>query len=415
MPNEDNIDASSAESKQDSPSPHSTVERQRLQRERDLSELDSLHEKRELAALKKLEIAELASNKRFAGRVIIFCTLVTVFVCVAQLAIVLKQLIIDVLLALTLASAMAPMAEIAEKKKVPRAVTVAIIYVLVVAFYAGIGYLVYKPFREQVIVFIDQLPHYVDQIHEYYLRALDLAGDSATLFKIEPSSLKAAGTSVFLKTITATGAVFEIILNTILVLFLSAFFVVDAKDIWNRLLKWVPLKHRPRAAAMIAPLESRMGGYVRGQLLVCTAVAIFFSVGFTLIGVKYGLVLGLLAGLLNLIPFVGSMLATVIALFIATTQSVQVFVLTLLLFVVEQAIESNLIVPHLLGKQVELHPLVVMFAILIGATIAGAAGAIVAVPTTAVALYVAQEFLLAPDEALAEDDAEAKAASTKAS
>ncbi len=413
MPNEDNIDASGAESENDTP--NSAQSARPLQKERELSELDALLEKQELADLKKLEIAELASNKRFAGRVIIFCTLVTVFVCLAQLAVVLKQLIIDVLLALTLASAMAPMAEIAERKKIPRAATVAIIYVLVVAFYAGIGFLVYKPFREQVIVFIDQLPHYVDQIHNYYLKALDLAGDSATLFKIEPSSLKAAGTSVFLKTITATGAVFEIVLNTILVLFLSAFFVVDAKDIWTGLLKWVPQKHRSRAAAMITPLESRMGGYVRGQILVCTAVAIFFSIGFTVIGVKYGLVLGLLAGLLNLIPFVGSMLATVIALFIATTQSVQIFVLTLLLFVVEQAIESNFIVPHLLGKQVELHPLVVMFAILIGATIAGAAGAIVAVPTTAVALYVAQEFLVTPDEHLAEAATEAKTTTTTAS
>ena len=362
------------------------------------SELDALLEKEEHQQVKKIEIAETANNKRFAGRVIIFCIIVTAFVCVIDLALHLKQLILDVLLALTLASAMAPMAEKAEKRGVPRAATVAVIYILVIAFYASLGMLVYKPFREQVGVFIEQVPHYIDQIHDYYLKALDLAGDSATLLKIEPASLKAAGTSVFMKTITATASLFEIIINTILVLFLSAFFVVDAKAIWAGLLKWIPTKHRARAASLIVPLENRMGGYVRGQILVCTAVAIFFAVGFTLIGVKYGLVLGLIAGLLNLIPFVGSMIATLIALFIASNQSVTTLGLTLVLFVIEQGIESNFIVPQLLGKQVELHPLVVLFAILIGATIAGAAGAVVAVPTTAVAIYVAQEFLIAPDE-----------------
>lgn len=366
--------------------------------ETEKSELDLLLDQQELQNLKKTEIAALASNKRFSARVIIFCTIVTAFICMVELAMVLKQLILDVLLALTLASAMAPMAEQAEKKGLPRPATVALIFVLVIAFYAGIAFLVFKPFKEQITVFIEQLPHYSDQIHEYYLKALDLAGDQATLLKIEPSSLKAAGTGVFLKTLTATASLFEVIINTILVLFLSAFFVVDAKGIWAGLLKWVPAKQRTKAASLIAPLENRMGGYVRGQILVCTAVAIFFAVGFTLIGVKYGLVLGLIAGLLNLIPFVGSMVATLIALFIAANQSVTTFVLTLVLFLVEQAIESNFIVPHLLGKQVELHPLVVMFSILIGATVAGAAGAIVAVPTVAVSLYLAQEFLLTPEE-----------------
>jgi predicted PurR-regulated permease PerM len=397
LANEDSIDKEGDKQPVDkSPTQAGATDSQ--QKKEEVSELDSLLDKQEIQNLKKLEIAELASNKRFAGRVIIFCTIVVAFICIVELAMVLKQLIIDVLLALTLASAMAPMAEIGEKRGVPRAATVAVIYVVVIAFYASLGLLVSKPFKEQVIVFVDQVPNYIDQIHGYYLKALDLAGDSATLLKIEPSSLKAAGTSVFLKTITATATLFEIIVNTILVLFLSAFFVVDAKDIWAGLLKWVPSKHRAKAGSLIQPLENRMGGYVRGQILVCTAVAIFFAVGFTLIGVKYGLVLGLIAGLLNLIPFVGSMIATLIALFIAANQSVTTFVLTLVLFLIEQAVESNFIVPHLLGKQVELHPLIVLFSILIGATIAGAAGAVVAVPTIAVMLYLTREFLITPDD-----------------
>ena len=356
--------------------------------------------------------AENKSNKRFCLRVLLFCWIVGLFVAGVFLAMALKSLIIDLLLALTLASAMSPIADWAEKKRIPRGVTVALVYIAVICFYAGLGALVWKPFKEQITLFIDHIPEHVETIRLAYANLLDFAGDSAQYLKVEPGSLKSAGMKVFTSTLSATPILFDIVINTILVLFLSAFFVVDSKGIWTGLLRWVPLEHRARIASMIVPLSARMGGYVRGQLLVSTCVAIIFAVGFTIIGVRYGLVLGLMAGLLNLIPFVGSMTATLVALFIAANQSMLTFGLTIGLFLLEQGLESNFITPHLLGKQVDMHPLVVLFAILIGATIASAAGAVVGVPTTAAIIYIAQEFLMPKDPPAVEATPSAPASNT---
>lgn len=340
--------------------------------------------------------AETESLKRFSARIFLFCTIVTGFIAAVHLAISLKILILDVLLALTFASAMTPLALWGDKYKIPRPLIVIATYLTVAAFYIGVGFLIYKPFREQIDHLIEQAPIYAEQIRHLYAEILDFAGDGAQYMKVEPGTLRAAALKLVTQTMSATAGILEFLVNAILVLFLSAFLLVESDNICTALLRWIPRENRAKAASLIMPLANRMGGYVRGQMLVSTAVAAFFATGFTLIGVKYGLVLGLLAGILNLIPFVGSMIATGLALFIAADQSMTTFALTLGLFIVEQGIESNFIVPYLLGGQVEMHPLVVLFAILTGATIAGAPGAIVAVPTVAAILLLAQEFILNP-------------------
>ena len=135
---------------------------------------------------------------------------------------------------------------------------------------------------------------------------------------------------------------------------------------------------------------------MRGQILVSLAVSSFLAVGLTLLGVQYSLVLGVLAGLLNLMPFVGSMLTAAFSILVASNQSLVLGALTLGLFALEQWFESNVIVPQLLGKQVELHPILVLFAILIGATLMGLPGALIAVPVTSAGIFLAQEFYLKP-------------------
>ncbi|MCA9818677.1 MAG: AI-2E family transporter, partial [Cyanobacteria bacterium HKST-UBA01] len=182
----------------------------------------------------------------------------------------------------------------------------------------------------------------------------------------------------------------------VLVTFLTAYFVIEAPHIWPRLLRWVPHEHRDRIAATIKPLESRLGGYVRGQILVSLAVGTFIGIGLKVLGVHHALILAVLAGLLNLVPFVGSLLTAVLAILVAFNQSLTLAICTVILYMVEQWFESNFIVPQLLGTQVELHPLVVLFSILIGASLMGLAGALIAVPIATATMYIAEEFYLKP-------------------
>ncbi len=337
----------------------------------------------------------------------------------------LRIVIIDVLLAVIIAAAIAPVADKAEIKKIPRTATVAAVYIVVTLFYAGVGLALSKPLREQADLFKQHLPRYHQQVNDVYEQLKERSDEWANQYagvdlfedeapqpaasmqappepqpkprKLEPGKLQDVATRIARETLSITAGLFGALLNAVLVLFLAAYFVVEAKVIWNALLQWVPPDKRERARGLIDPLGYRMGGYVRGQVLVSTAVAAVFAVGFTVINLQYSFVLAIMAGLFNLIPFVGSMLITVLAVLIAANTGGPILIaLTLVVFACEQFLESNFIVPHLLGKQVDMHPLLVLLAILVGGTLAGALGAIVAVPVTSALLYLAQEFYVKP-------------------
>jgi len=318
------------------------------------------------------------------------------------LAFELRVLIVDLLMALTLASAIAPVSEWGEKRGTPRIVTVIGLYAAMALIYAAVAVFLAPVIWEQAVQLFQHLPHYMSGLLDWYQQLIVMAGEQAEAVKLDMSNVQPAVLKLIRQTLDLTAGLLGLILNGILVLFLTAYFVVEAKTIWPALLRWVPPEHRLRAESLIVPLENRLGGYVRGQLLVSLAVSAFLCVGLTLLGIKYSLVLGVLAGLLNLMPFVGSMLTATFSVLVAANQSLLLGALTVGLFAVEQWFESNLIVPHLLGSQVELHPVVVLFAILVGATIMGVLGALVAVPVASAILLLAEEFYVKPLNARAE-------------
>lgn len=307
----------------------------------------------------------------------------------------LRSLLLTLVFALTLASAIAPLAEKLEKYRVPRLATVIGVYIVVGLVYAFAAVSLFPPLKEQTVNLIQHIPSYFQGLNDWYDKLRLSLGDTTI-----PSGPKHLETPDFgtlalklgRQTLDVTSDLLGGVVNAIVVLFLTAYFVIEAETIWAKLLLWLPAEWRPRAASLIKPLEGRLGGYVRGQMLVSLAVALVLGTGLSLLGVKYSLVLGVMAGLLNLVPFVGSILTAVFATLIAANQSLALGGLTVLLFGIEQWLESNVIVPQLLGKQVELHPLIVLFSILIGATVLGLAGALVAVPLATAIVFLAQEF-----------------------
>lgn len=307
----------------------------------------------------------------------------------------LRSLLLTLVFALTLASAIAPLAEKLETFRVPRLATIVGVYIVVGLIYAFAAVSLFPPLKEQSINLIQHIPGYFQGLNDWYDKVRLLLGDTtipAGPRHLETPDFGTLALKLGRQTLDVTSDLVGGVVNVIVVLFLTAYFVIEAEMIWTKLLLWLPADWRPRAASLIKPLEGRLGGYVRGQMLVSLAVALVLGTGLTLLKVKYSLVLGVMAGLLNLVPFVGSILTAVFATLIAANQSLTLGGLTILLFAVEQWLESNVIVPQLLGKQVELHPLIVLFSILIGATVLGLAGAIVAVPLATAIVFLAQEF-----------------------
>ncbi len=322
----------------------------------------------------------------------------------------LKALIACLILAATLSSAIAPVAELAQKKKIPRIVTILALYLIAAISYSFIGSLLIPAIHEQWQKFNENLPAYVFGIDQWYQHALNLAGNKADALVFSVEDMRTLVLKLLRQTLDMSAGVFGLILNSILILFLAAYFVVEADKIWATILKWLPQKAAIRIAPLIVPLTIRMGGYVRGQLLAMLAVGLFLAVGFTILGVKYALLLAVLGGILNLVPYIGSITATVCAVIVAFNQTPLLAGAVLLFYSFEQWSESSFIIPILLGKQVALHPLIILFAILCGATVMGIPGVLISVPVTSAAIFLAEEFYVK-----AKDNANAHSATSEIS
>lgn len=309
---------------------------------------------------------------------------------------VMRGLIVNLLIAITLASGITPLAEWAEKRNVPRIITVILLYIGFAGAYAALAYFLAPALWEQAAHLYENLPHQMSGLTTWYNQLLAMTGQTPDALSLEWTDFRDPVLKMIKQTLNLTAGLVGLMLSGILVLFLTAYFVVEADSIWKNLLQWIPKRKRERVASLIVPLGHTMGGYVRGQILVSICVGLFLGTGLTILGVHYSLVLGALAGVLNLMPFVGSMLTAAFAVVVAFNQDPMLGLMTIGLFMLEQWVESNIIVPQLLGKCVDVHPVVILFAILIGATLMGVMGALVAVPVVAAGLFLADEFYVKP-------------------
>ena len=127
-----------------------------------------------------------------------------------------------------------------------------------------------------------------------------------------------------------------------------------------------------------------LSGYLRGQLLLCLVVGVLATVGLALLGVPFFAVLGLIAGIFEILPFVGPIIGMVPAVLVAVIERPILGLWTLLLFIAIQQVENTVLVPRISGKAVELHPALIVLVLIIGSQVAGLTGAILAVPVTAI-------------------------------
>src|SRR5699024_10138799 len=142
----------------------------------------------------------------------------------------------------------------------------------------------------------------------------------------------------------------------------------------------VPTRARPVMVRFLQESSNQVGSYVRGELLVAISVAIMFYIGYLIIGLDYALILSITAGLLNLITYLGSIMASIPALILVSFISHLQLVNVITVIIIEQTLAGRVISPQILGNQLEIHPLVILFILLFAGSLFGFMGLILAVP-----------------------------------
>lgn len=187
---------------------------------------------------------------------------------------------------------------------------------------------------------------------------------------------------------SVVSSIFGGIAGFVVVLVLALYVIIEDSAIKKVFHHWVPKEYQEFATRLVWLVMQKLGSWMRGQLLLCFIIGAVSLLAFALLGVPYALLLAVLSGLFEFVPYIGPILAGIPATIIAFTVSPALGLATLGALVVIQQLENNLIVPKVMQKTVGLNPIVSIIAFLIGAKLFGVVGAIVSIPV-AIAIEVA--------------------------
>lgn len=303
----------------------------------------------------------------------------------------------DVLLmligAVVIAFAIEPLAHKLRAYGVPRGVSVVIVYLAFLGILAGAVTLILPILAEQTIQLSSQLPEVVLGLEERIGRipGVDFEAIGPQLQQGLSSigdNLANVGTAVFQQTRTIfSGAL------SLLLVFIIAFYLVIEEDALKKMFRFIiPSRHMAYVELMLDRIQIKLGRWVLAQLFLGLVIGLCVGVGLWLIGVKYALALGLLAGLLEVFPVIGPMIAGIFGTVIALSQSFTLGLLALVLYVIIQQAENHILIPNIMRKATGLNPLVTLIAVLLGGRLAGLVGVILSVPVATIISIILADF-----------------------
>lgn len=308
-----------------------------------------------------------------------------------------SSILLPFLVGLAVAYLLDPLADRLEALHVPRALAALAVLLGFLGVIVGIILLIAPILGEQLTGIAHALPRYVAELRPFLLRLLRQASSAA-----QAKDLMAQASSRFVEFLSARGGALLseglAIFNTLTLMLVSPVVAFYMLRDWDKMLatldRWLPHRAAPTIRTLLSECDAALSGFVRGQTLVCIALGFMYAIGWSLVGLQYGLLLGLIVGLLGFVPTAGPTFGVIVALIVAIgqwgTSELNHIGLVFLVFVVAQAIEQVYLTPKLIGEKIGLHPVWVLFAIFVGGALLGLPGVFIAVPSAAVIAVLAR-------------------------
>jgi len=280
-------------------------------------------------------------------------------------------------------------------RRISRTLAIFLIVLLVLGAMAGIGAVVIPRITAEVTELGDQLPKYGTEIRKAYDRLVawvgrygfSLSREEIQRWFVEqlPAFGEIAGTRLKSALLGLTSGLASL-LNLLMIPFVTFYVLLDYERIKQALRSLLPRRYVEPMGELVGRVDEVLGQYVRGQLLVCAFIAALTSLGLAVSGIRYAVILGIMAGLSNLVPYVGLAVSLGITSLVVLLDAAPFYDLikVVVVFVVVQSIEGNFLSPRVVGQRVGLHPAWVMFALVASAHFWGFVGMLVAIPLAAV-------------------------------
>jgi predicted PurR-regulated permease PerM len=309
----------------------------------------------------------------------------------------LSPILLPFIAGLVLAYFLDPVADALERVGLPRLVATATILVLSILLLVFIGLLIVPILGDQIVKFAGDLPSLLQSLLARFNEVApqwikDAIAKSGTDIQGSISDIagKAAGwTATLLASVWSGGMAIVNILSLMVVTPIVAFYLLAD---WDRLVakvdSWLPRDHAVEIRTIFADIDAALAGFIRGQGTVCLLLGVFYALALTIAGLKFGLVIGLAAGLMSFIPFVGALVGGLMAIGVGLVQfwpDLSSILIIIGIFAAGQFLEGNFLSPKLVGSSIGLHPVWLMFALFAFGYVFGFVGLLLAVPLAAAA------------------------------
>lgn len=304
-----------------------------------------------------------------------------------------KAVLAPFIIAMIISYVLNPVVNLLNARKVPRPIAVLLIYAVFIASLTVI-------LMNFIPMFMRQLKELNEHLPELGLKAQFMInsfnrnellppsvreGLNEALFKLEASFSE--GITSFVNDI---GSTINMMFVAFIIPFLVFYMLKDFKLIERTTLTFVPKKHRREMIRLFLDIDDALGNYIRGQFIVCLIVGTLAYIGYWLVGMPYPLLLASIVAVFNIIPYLGPFFGAAPALIMASTISWKMVLLVAAVNLVVQILEGNVISPQVVGRSLHMHPLMIIFALLVGGEFAGVIGLILAVPFFAVMKVIYQ-------------------------
>ena len=290
---------------------------------------------------------------------------------------------------------MNPLVDILEKKlKVPRVLTIVVLFIIVIAILIWIINTLIPIAQGQINALIKNWPHIWNDSTNAVQEALrdprlhSVKSNLQSMVDNAQKTLFRSGQDAFnttLGNITSAVNIITMVGMTLLTApFILFFMLKDGHQLRPYITKFAPQRWQESFSKLLYDINYALASYIRGQITVAFWVGVMFSIGYTVVGLPYGLALAILAGFMNLIPYFGTFIAVIPALAISIMSSTSMLIKVLVVFMIEQTIESRLISPLVMGNKLEMHPITTILVLIGASSVWGLWGVIFGIPIYAI-------------------------------
>ncbi|TCS83810.1 putative PurR-regulated permease PerM [Tepidibacillus fermentans] len=314
-----------------------------------------------------------------------------------QILFFIKNLFLPFFIALIISYLLHPIVTILHNRGVPRSIAVLLIYIV---FFGSVTIICLRAFPllatqvkelgENLPLIIQRIKSWLDGIRNGYPIPDSIQKGIDTSIQNWEAKL----TSGFSHVMDWVGNTISILFTIFLVPFVSFYILKDYKLIEKTVITFVPRSKRKGMIRLLKEIDEALGNYIRGQLIVITIVGVLAYIGYLIIDLPYALLLAFIVSITDIIPYIGPFIGMAPALIVAMSISWKMVISVLIVNLTIQALEGNVISPQVVGRKLNIHPLLIIISLLIGGESGGVVGMILAVPIFAILKVILQHIFI---------------------